>query len=738
MRDNPDHSSAHPAFGLRLTGPRILKLGAIISLCAALAFLKTPVAGQVASPKPDATGGNYRVRLLRDRYGVPHLYGKRDADVAFGLAYAHAEDDLENILLSTRMSRGELAVHIGTAGVVTDYLVDALGIWTALDANYESALTPATRAVLDGYAAGLNAFCHDHANRCPRDLTPVQGADIVAGFVLRAPFFYGLDRELKVLFEGRVDDQARKDTAARNQVLGAEPQLEIGSNAMAVAPVRSADGHTRLMVNSHQPFTGPAAWYEARVKSDAGWDMIGGLFPGTPVVLHGAGPALGWAMTVNHPDLADIYRLDVDDPENPTRYQLDGEWLPFERVPVQFRVKLVGQLSWPESRTALRSVHGPAFVTSNGVYAVAFAGDGELRAVEQWYRMNRAANLTEWLEAMAMQAIPSFNLVAADAQGDIAYVYNAAAPVRTNDQDWAQIADGSRSDRLWHGLRPFADLPQVRGPASGYVINANNRPFDASAREDSPVREAFDASWGIPDRQTNRGLRLQELYGTDSSITAEEFVAYKWDTRYAEESLPRRFVAELLRDAAPPTTLEERMALALLAAWDGSTTQDNRSAALAVRAAQLAGRLRLVEPSEDHLPPRAALQQAIRDLRVGFGRIDPSWGEFMRLRRGDVDLPLNGGPDTLRAVYSLDNPRRGPLTAVAGDCYVLFADWDPEGTLTIDTIHQFGSATHDNASPHYADQAPLFAAEQFKRPPITLDALLEEATVDRWLSNAPR
>ena len=125
-----------------------------------------------------------------------------------------------------------------------------------------------------------------------------------------------------------------------------------------------------------------------------------------------------------------------------------------------------------------------------------------------------------------------------------------------------------------------------------------------------------------------------------------------------------------------------------------------------------------------------ALAQAIAEYIEGFGRIDPVWSDVNRLKRGDVDNPLNGAPDVLRAIYSIDNPKDGPLNAIAGDSYILYADWDEAGIQKVRTIHQYGSATQDEASLNYADQADLFAAEDYKTPPLELEALLAEATRD--------
>src|SRR5215510_15921804 len=147
------------------------------------------------------------------------------------------------------------------------------------------------------------------------------------------------------------------------------PAWAFGSNAIAVAPSRSADHATRLLVNSHQPYTGPVAWYEARLHSETGWDVAGGVFPGSPVMIHGTNRRLGWASTVNSPDLVDLYRLEID-PDEPNRYRLDGGWRELEVRETAIRVRLLGRLRWTVHRELLRSEHGPVLRQPPGTFAV--------------------------------------------------------------------------------------------------------------------------------------------------------------------------------------------------------------------------------------------------------------------------------------------------------------------------------------------------------------------------------
>ena len=701
----------------------------IIGLIAAAIWLWTPAPTPFDREAAIEAAQDYDARIIRDRFGVPHIYGVSDADAAFGLGYAHAEDDWATFEDVIFFSRGALAQRNGKAGAVTDYLLATLGVSRVVEEKYEQDLTPATRALVEGYAAGINLWCAEEVGRCAPGAAPVTGQDIIAGFVARTPFFYGFDQNLRALFEGEAEKQAALNTV-RQAFLRLPPNVEAGSNAMAVAPSRSDDGHTRLMVNSHQPYEGPVAWYEARLKSEAGWDMIGGLFPGAPIILVGAGPTLGWAHTVNKPDLFDAYKLTVDNEKRPTKYLFDEEWRDLDIDVAKFRVKLFGPFSLPVTRKTYRSVHGPVFLTDHGVYAIAYGGMGDIRAAEQWYRMNKARDFEEWKSAMEMSAIPSFNAVYADRTGNIAYYYNVAIPVRAYGYDWDGVLPGDTSKTLWKGMRPFSVVPQVLNPASGYVVNANHSPFAASGEGDNPNPADFPPHFGVKERHTNRGIRIQELYGGDPEISEDEFLAYKMDYTYARGSRVMETVEALIEGHEPGDALLDD-AVRVLKEWDRTAAPDSRGAGLALLTAQKARGYLLDDIGERASDYQTALRDVAEALKANFGRLDPEWRDVMRFRRGDMDVEIDGGPDALRAAWPSGDIADGPVRAAGGDTYILYADW-PEngGQPEIHTIHQFGAATLDETSPHFADQAPLFLAGEWKQPPMALDEVLAEATRD--------
>ncbi len=688
---------------------RWVRVGAIALVAIVLLGLGGIIAAdrlaQPATPDPTvfiARAARYDVRIRRDRWGVPHVLGRTDADVAFGLGFAHSEDDFATIQQVALASRGQLAASTGLKGATTDYLVHLFRVWENIDARYATDLPPDVRRVIEAYADGVNYYAALHPEKLKDGLLPLTGKDVAAGFVFKTPFFYGLDSLLRKL----------------NTDTGGKPLPEIGSNGLAVGPRRSADGATRLLVNSHQPYEGPVSWYEVVLQSGEGWHVAGGIFPGSPFMLHGHNEHLGWANTVNDPDLADVYRLTIN-PANDNQYRLDGKWRDFEKSDAAIRVKLFGPLYWTFHRDVLWSAQGPVFKTDHGVFAVRYAGMNEIRQVVQYYRLNKARNLDEWKAAMRLQALPSINYVYADEHGTIGYVYNALFPVRKEGIDWHGFIPGDRSDLIWHAYVPFDKIPQLWNPRSDFVFNSNNTPFQATAPEDDLKPSDFSKTLGIQTNMTNRAMRALETFGADTSITADAFRRYKFDLTYSMHSDIVRMIAEILA-VTPGDDADLKEAQRILRAWDRRTDIHDRGTALAVLTGVRAA------PSEPGGPwkekPLDALKEAIAILKTHFGRLDPEWGQVNRFRRGTLDLPVDGGPDIYRAVYGMQQDD-GTLTAVDGDTFIMFVTWDRNGKLSSQSIHQYGSATLDSSSRHYADQTPLFVKVQTKPVWFTEDQL---------------
>ncbi len=641
-------------------------------------------------------GAEYDVVIRRDSWGVPHVLGRTDADTAFGLAYAHAEDDFTTLQEMVAASRGRSGELSGADGAARDYVYHLLGVRADVDAGYTSEISAATRALVEAYADGLNLYAARHPEELRlRGLFPLSGQDIVTGFAFNAPFFYGLDRTLGAL-------AANEPPPRDGEIAG-----ERGSNGLAVAPSRSGDGATRLIVNSHQPWTGPVAWYEAHVTSGEGLDMIGGLFPGAPVPLVGHNRTMGWANTVNRPDLVDVYRLTLD--EAGDNYRYDGAWRPLEKRRIRLNVRF-GPLVVPVPRTIYRSVHGPVMINDNGAFAIRYAGIGEIRQVEQYYRLARARDFAEWQDVMHMRAIPSINYVYADAEGHIALFYNASFPDRAQGFDWRGVLPGDTSRALWTRTAPFAQIPFLIDPPAGYVFDSNNTPCIATAPADDLDCGSFSPLLGVEANTTNRMYRAAELLGALDTIGHAELLRVKYDTGYSRRSAIGIFLERILAlDIRGDAKLAR--AQTMLAQWDWNL--DGRGRADALAALLIRPIARQSYRGQDLPDPRETLAEANAFLREHHGRLDPPLGDLLRLRHGDADLPLTGGPDALRAIYWTET-EDGVALAGIGDSYIMDIAWDADGRVSSRSVHQFGTATSRPASAHYADQALLFAAMRMK------------------------
>ncbi|MCK5862841.1 MAG: penicillin acylase family protein [Candidatus Hydrogenedentes bacterium] len=652
----------------------------------------------------------YDVHILRDTWGVPHIFGTRDSDVAYGLGYAHSEDDyvyMEEAILTVR---GELARKLGRDWAKFDYLVSWFRIREFTDLQYDRVLSAELRAVMEGYAEGITHFAALNPDKMPYIKLPVTGKEIIAGVMIKIPFFYDLHHALKKIMSGDGVTIGKAGVVAFNamQENPFSRDLPIGSNAWAVGPSRSADGATRLAINSHMPWEGQLTWYEAQLHSEEGWDVIGGTFPGGPFIFKGHNANMGWCHTINRPGLADIYELTIH-PDNPYLYELDGEWQELERGTAHIQVRLWGNLVIPVNKETLWSAHGPVVRQGERTLAIRFVGYGAVRPLEQWYRMNKAQNLEDFLAAMNMGEMLSFNTVYADCKGNLFYAYVGKFPVRSQEFDWNQILPGNTSRAIWTEYHPFKAIPQVLNPPSAFIQSCNSGPFGTTVGEGNPSPEQFTPDMRIEDHFTNRSLRALNLYGGDSSITREEFHTYKYDKIYD----PASTVAIWLRDvlnAEVPEGSNLASAIELLRGWDLSGTRDRKETALAMLAMELGPSENAPMDASDALK---RLRSAVDYMLEKHGRLDVPWGEMLRLRRGDVDTALGGCPDCLRAV-DLKLQEDGRFVGINGDCFYQMVEWTADGKMRSESVHQYGTAASDEKSPHYSDQATLFASETMR------------------------
>ena len=650
----------------------------------------------------------YDVTIYRDVWGVPHVYGDKDVDVAYGLAYAHAEDDLLNIQDALLAARGKLASVYGKSHAPNDYMVSLLEIWSKVDKFYDSSLSPETRALCKGYVDGLNQYMRENMDKVLPGVYPVNEKDLIAGFVHKTPLFFGVHNVLADMLNKRPEDfNEKKDL---EKIVKKAQLYTKGSNVFALNRSRSADNKVRLAINSHQPWDGQFAWYEAHLHSNEGWNMTGGLFPGSPVVLVGHNDSLGWAHTVNDPDLVDVYKLEIH-PENPYLYRFDNEWKKFKVKEIPIEIKLFNLFNWTFKKEALWSIHGPVLKGKYATYAIRIANYNNIQMLEQWYRMNKAKNFSEWKSAIEMIAVPMFNSGYADKEDNIYFIYSAKFPKRSENYDWSKVLPGDTSSVLWNEYLPFDNLPQVMNPKSGFIQNCNNTPYVTTIGKENPDSSSFSKTLGIETRMSNRALRSMELFGNDELITKQEFRDYKYDLKYSESSYMVHFINRLRFNASIFKDDKYKEGLSFLESWDMSTDEQNIHAALAILSFGW-----FVEINPNDISDQILIESfkdAVDYLYRHYGTLSVKWDKVNRLIRGNINVGLAGGPDISHAVYGYPN-ESGQIKGFAGDAYLMLVEWDIDGNVSSESIHQYGSNTQDENSKHFSDQVDLFVKRDLK------------------------
>ena len=701
-------------------------LALVLVLFVALASWEPFFAEQPGPPPPAKA---YTADISRDEFGVPHIHGRTDPDVAFGVAYAHAEDDFSTLQDVVAMTRGRYGAIAGQDGAGVDFAYHWLGARQTAH-NHYGELPADVRGVLDAYASGLNRFAALHPGEVKlARLFPVNGEDIATGFALRQPFFFGLDRVLGPLAKGEamLPEHGPSLTGARlpdaasggGDRLVPEPAMPLplpmgavaensGSNAIAISPTRAGDGVTRLFSNSHQPYRGGVAWYELEIDSDTGWHFAGATFPGSPYPFLGHNENLGWTNTVNRADLIDVYKLEVD--ADASHYKLDGQWRALEKHRVWLPVRF-GPLVLPIPRNVWRAAQGPALVTPRGAFAVRYAGIDNIQSLEQYYRITKAQDFAQWQSAMALQGVPATNFIYADKAGNIASWYNAEIPHRKPGPDWRREVSGTDSSLIWTRAIPFASYPHLINPDSGFLFNSNNTPLVAAGPGSELDPALIPAIWGVETDMTNRARRAVKLLSEPGAITRDRLLAIKFDTGYERAG----YVAFMLDGIAKLDLRGDPQlakAQALLGTWDLMADGRGPADALAVMVLEegMSASYNL-RPMHDL---RTELAKAAAHLIKYFGRLDPPLGEVIRIRQGAVDLPNDGGGDTLRAATSWNVDPDGRLSIKHGDSFVMLIEWGKDGTVHSESIQPYGAATTRKNDPHYADQAGLFVAHKFK------------------------
>lgn len=650
------------------------------------------------------------IDIVRGPFGVPHIFAKTDAEVAYGLAWAHAEDDFPALQKAILASRSMLGQYAGKDGATVDYVVYLLRIRDLVRKRYQTDISADFKAVLEGYCAGLNAYADTHPKEVfVKKSFPAVPQDIIAYSVLQLAVGCGLEDAFKQINNGTL------------------PMVEwepTGSNAIAFNSRKTSDGSVYLTINTHHPLEGQVAWYEAHLSSEEGWNILGALFPGSPIVLTGFNENLGWTHTVNHPDRLDIFQLQTH-PENPLQYKFDDKWYTLQEETVKLKVK-VSALNVVVKRKAYWSVYGPTVVTDKGVFSLRLSALFDIRGLEQWYRMNKATNFSSFRKALQMEAHPSYNVVYGDRYDTIFYLSNGRIPERSPGYNWKGIVPGNTTRTLWSNFHSLENLPQVLNPGSGFVFNTNHSPFKATDPIDLISVDNYDSLMGYETHENNRSVRLRELIHQHERVSFDDFKRMKYDLQLPRKlAYPVNLDTLFLLDEHRYPEISEL--IVKLRDWDRRATADSEGAAVfAVIFYHIAG-IYLKDQSFKEMTREdcvEAFYHAKEYLLRNFGSLEVALGDYQRLERGDKSLPLSGIPDVLATMYSTP-AANGRMKGSIGDCYIAFARYTAAGP-EIESINCYG-ASNRAESPHYNDQMERYQQQQTKKMTLDRDRVYQEA-----------
>ncbi|HKV41373.1 MAG TPA: acylase, partial [Blastocatellia bacterium] len=598
------------------------------------------------------------VTIYRDNYGVPHIFGPTDPSCVFGYAYAEAEDNFKQVEDSYIHALGRAAEVDGQKGLASDLLNRALEIPRLSQAEYNRG-TPQIKAMADAFADGLNYFLEHNPQVHPRLLSHFEPWYLFAfnRYALYQLFIFGKS--------GLKADQILSAVGSR------ETAAQTGSNMWAITPSKSADGHAMLLINPHQPFFGPGQWYEGQVHSDQGWDMSGASFFGSPCPTIGHNQYLGWSHTVNDPDIVDVYIEKFDNPKDPLAYKYGNGYREATEWSETLKIKTSSGLE-AKSYTFKKTHHGPVIAVKNQQQlTIRFAKLEEGGQVDEWYAMSKARNMAEFKTAMSRLAVPMFNCVYADREGNIFYVYNAAVPRRSTKFDWSKPVDGSNPETEWQGYHSFDELPQLTNPKSGFVQNCNSTPF-LTTSEGNPDKANFPP-YMVGEGDTPRAKMSRRILGAESKFSFEEWTADAFDTHIleAETYIPMLAAAvDRLKQSNPQRAAKLEPVVEALKAWDHVSTIDSKPMTVFAFWVERMGRLKAIGVV-DPMMPINAMEQVIADLEHNFGTWEVAWGDVNRLERTDTlgdepfsdakpSLPVAGAPGWLGVIFNFyTRPEKG-------------------------------------------------------------------------------
>nr|WP_076069155.1 penicillin acylase family protein [Sphingomonas montana] len=678
-----------------------------------------------------------RSSIVRDDFGIAHIHGPSDADAVFAMMYAQAEDDFPRIERNYLTALGRVAEVDGEGAVWQDLRQRLFVDPQALQSEYRR--SPGwLRALMDGWAAGLNHYLATHPDVRPRVIQRFEpwmalafsegsiGGDIERGVDLDA---------LRAFYGGTKSPGAADRLAAAGRMT--EPK---GSNGIAIGPSRSASGHPLLWINPHTSFFFRA---EQQVTSDAGLDVYGAATWGQFFVYQGFNRHIGWMHTSSGVDNIDEFAVEIARRGKVLSYRYGKEWRPVRQRVVTLRVRQPAGM-WTNRRfTVLATHHGPIIRSDGGRWIAVAMLNSPRAALEQSYLRTKAGNLADYLRAADRKANSSNNTIFAGDDGMIAYLHPQFVPIRDRRFDYTRPVDGSDPATDWHGLHRLDQLPAAVAPVTGWVMNTNNWPWGAAGSA-SP-RAADFPRYMDQFGENPRGLHATRLLSGTKAFTPASLTAAAFDPSLPlfEEQIPRLVRAYKALGSADPRRARLKGPLDLLATWDRRWGVTSEPTSLAVYWGEAMWRQEGPKAAAANMPlftwfgarmtdadRISALDRAVGVMTRDFGGWRIAWGRINRLQRIDgaavqrfddarpsMPIGFTSGNFGSLAAFSVEHqPGQRCLYGTTGNSFVAAVEFGPQIRAWAVSV---GGQSGDPASPHFDDQSRRYADGALRRVPLT-------------------
>lgn len=636
--------------------------------------------------------------ILWDNYGVPHIIAINTAEMYYAFGKAQMSCHANLILKLYAQGRAKAASYFGSDYLESDKLISLFRIHEQAEEDYKNQ-DEEYRNYLDAFVKGINDYVAENPQSIPdnyKKILPVTAVDVLAH----------TKRVICLEFLSMED-------------IGTVKRLtDPGSNAIAVSSRKSVSGNAMLITNPHLPWSGFFTWFEAHL-STKDFNIYGVSLVGMPSLTMAFNEYQGWAHTVNPIDGSDRYELELKE----DGYILDNKILPFEKRLVSIQVIETDGSVKTENFEFKYSLHGPVVgEKGNKAYAVRIAGLENANIFKQYHKMGKAKNLAEFESALRMLQNPMFNVIYADRDGNILYLFSGDVPLRKSGDFyfWRGTVNGTSSDLIWKEYHSYDELPRVLNPPSGFLQNCNDPPWNCTwpavlQPDDFPAYMAPQGMGLRPQRAIN-------LLKAHDMISFDDMVNIKLNTGIESAD---RFLDDLLRATDLSTNPKAAEAAAILKKWDRKADPESRGAVLF--AAWWDTRGDIVKTAWDPEQPVSTpvgikdpekaveiLVKAAENLTKTYGSPDVSIGEVFRLRMNGYDFPSNGGPEyygILRTIYYTEDSD-GKMRAIGGDTYIAVTEFGRKVKSMV--LLGYGNATQPG-NKHAGDQLEMMSEKKLRQ-----------------------